>query len=176
MEQLHAHDCHQDVAETSGHRNYMWHTKNTNKSTNKKYKHVSNTGTVSQPIAQWSNPAGLYGCAAHCMVAHHVLWNTYEYESVAYTKKAWKDEALSSICGNTLAEWLQHRNCESGKNTRNFAIVHRGVSIYSMYRQTDISFSHMTIHWYLVHPATQENLVNFSGALMKLLQILCTIR
>jgi len=48
MEQLHAHDCHGDVTETSGHR--VRH---------KKYKNMHNTGTVSQAIiAQWCSPAG----------------------------------------------------------------------------------------------------------------------
>ena len=54
-EQSHAHDRHQSVTETIlsmlwlGHR--VWH--------NFKYKHMNNTGTVSQATVQWSNPAGV---------------------------------------------------------------------------------------------------------------------
>jgi len=35
MEQLHAHDCHPNVTETSGPR--IWHTKNTNTCTTQKW-------------------------------------------------------------------------------------------------------------------------------------------
>jgi len=68
-EQLHAHDCHRDATETSGHR--LWH---------KKYKHMHNTGTKSQAMAQWSSPAGMshtvYIWMCCTLAAYHVLCKT----------------------------------------------------------------------------------------------------
>ena len=72
---------------------------------------------------------GLYACAAHWQ---HIRCSARHMEYiVAYTKVAWTDEVLlpySSTCTSALTEWLQHRNYESGNNTRNSAIEEVGCS------------------------------------------------
>ena len=93
-------------------------------------KHLHNTRMVirlqlSEVVQQvrhtWSN-----GCAATKLAAHHALQNTW-----AYTEMAWTGEALRPYlltCTSTLTEWLQHRYCELGNNTRNSVIEEVGCS------------------------------------------------
>jgi len=63
MEQLHAHDCYQNVTETSGHR--IWH---------KKYKHTHNFRIVSS--VKKSSMVYMVCCT---LAAHHVLCRTHAW-------------------------------------------------------------------------------------------------
>ena len=81
-EQLHAHDCHQNVTEPSGHR--IWH---------KKYKHMHQTGTVSQAIAssvkqsvRYVTHGPIWMC---CTLAHIMCSAGHMGHDVASTRLAW---------------------------------------------------------------------------------------
>ena len=106
----------------------MWH---------KMYKHMNNTGTVSQAIAQWSSSEGT-SHMVHMEVLHtgsrsRALQDTWD--NVAYTKMAWTDEVLlpqsyfsTYACPleQSIPEWLQRSNW--GNNTSNGAIKVVGCS------------------------------------------------
>ena len=145
--------------------------------THQKYKHMHNTGTVSQAVAQWSSPAWtshtvymdvLHTGSTSCALQIHGIWcslqdgidrwsispiffwhaltpsmsdfNTgtmSQATEVVKTHGIWCSLHQSgmdrwstfplyfSTCTSTLTKWLQHMNCESGKER-----YHRGGRLF----------------------------------------------
>ena len=94
--------------------------------THQKYKHMHNTGTVKQSCRYITH--GLYGCAAHW----HIMCSANTWDMMQLTPR-WHGQMkhfrriFQHALGPLLSEF-QHRNCESGNNTRNSAIEEVGCS------------------------------------------------
>ena len=107
-----------------------------------KYKHMHNTGTVSQAMAEWSSPAGmphtvyvdvLHTGSTSCSARHMGLhWDGMD---------RWSTFTVFIDCIRTLIEWLEHRNCEFGNNTMNTSIKKVGCS--------ESVSSPVANHWYV---------------------------
>jgi len=94
-EWLYAHDYHQDVIETSGHR--IWHSKSTNT-------------CPTQTIAQWSSPGG---------ISHMVYMDVLHTGSTSLSTRhmgllnqggmdRWSTFTVFINCTSTLPEYLEH--------------------------------------------------------------------